>query len=140
MRESSSDATYDLDLQQLKSIMQQPFAPHPEAKVRGGLRAAHINTVLRMLPQLGEREDSLIGGKAPAFHSVVFHLAGGANAGLRPPPRKGESEALSKSSNFLTAAEKACGTKTWGARMSVIKTEMTQRRRGTDDNTRTADN
>ena len=82
------------DFLMLQSLMKEPFIPHPHAAIPGGVRAADVNAILLVLKKvsIGERSESMMSGEGPAFHNILFHLAGGEDAELRPPPRKDEDE------------------------------------------------
>ena len=82
------------DFLMLQSLMKEPFIPHPHAAIPGGVRAADVNAILLVLKKvsIGERSESMMSGEGPAFHNILFHLASGEDAELRPPPRKDEDE------------------------------------------------
>ena len=81
----------------LQALMKEPFVPHPHAAIPGGVRAADVHAILGSLTDIctSERSELLAGGAGAAFHNIIFHLAGGADAELRPPPHKGEDSMFS---------------------------------------------
>jgi hypothetical protein len=87
---------YVLDMDLMASLMKRPFDTHPEAAsyIKDGLRAAHVRNVLLALGTIGskvskgKRDASMLGGEGAAFHNLIYHLVGGADAELRPPPRE----------------------------------------------------
>ena len=42
------------------------------------------------------RHADMLGGEGPALHAILFHLAGGADGELRPPPAKGGDKLMSQ--------------------------------------------
>jgi hypothetical protein len=111
----------------LATILAHPFDKHPEAVVQGGLRAVHINKILRGLTHLvaGPRSSEIAGGEAGAFHAIVYHLSGGASAGLWPPPRD-RVEAQATSRQLLRDAKRDYG-ETWRKRESAWQSEHARR-------------
>lgn len=99
------------NMQLLLALMKDPFKAHPSAAVPGGLRAADVHAVLASLKQISksERSELLNGGEGPAFHNIIFHLAGGSDAELRPPPRKGEDPKFS--ANLKRDADRLYGAR-----------------------------
>ena len=95
---------YEFDPAILFKLLKEPFSQHPEVTVLGGLRAVHIQSLLQSLSKLSKRHEELQGGSGAAFYTLVYHLAGGNDTELAPPPRKGESD--KPYTNFWARAKK----------------------------------
>ena len=104
--------------------MKQPYSAHPDAVVPKGLRVGHVVNILRVLGTVGrDRHGDLPGGDAATFHSVVYHLAGGAEAALRLPPMKGDGLEIKNITTHLhSSAKTAYGTKSkWANEMKELR-------------------
>lgn len=110
------------DLSLLQALMKQPFEHHPDAAIPGGIKAADVHAVLASLKKVSkyERHDGMTGGEGPAFHNIVYHLAGGADAELRPPPRKGDDHVFS--ANLKRDANKMYGD-SWVSKRAALKND-----------------
>ena len=59
---------------------------------RGGQRVVLGLKSISKLP----RHANMLGGEGPALHNMLFHLAGGGDTELKPPPAKGDDKLVSK--------------------------------------------
>ena len=104
----------------LQGLLLAPHDRHEYAAVPGGVRATHVHTVLASLKSIsaGERSKELIGGEGAAFHAIMYHLAGGADAELKPPPCRQADKQFS--ANLLKAARGRFGD-AWRSKRSRLQ-------------------
>ena len=84
-------ASYVIDRKLLRRILGDPTGTHAGAEIQDGVCVGHLDCVRSTLHSndASPMEEFWCGDRSVALHCVLYHLGGGAAAGLRPPPPTG---------------------------------------------------